>query len=140
MTYADLPALNAALNATSAALLSAGFVFIQRREIERHRFCMVSAFVVSIAFLISYLIYHAEHGATPFLGRGWIRPVYFAMLLSHVALAAAVPPLALVTLYRAWREDFARHRRIAVITFPIWMYVSVTGVLVYWLLYHLYAA
>lgn len=140
MTFADLPALNAALNGTSAVLLAAGFVFIQRREIARHRFCMVSAFVVSIAFLISYLIYHAEHGATAFRGQGWIRPVYFAMLFSHVVLAAAVVPLALVTLRRAWKQDFVRHRRIAVITFPIWMYVSVTGVLVYWLLYHVYAA
>src|SRR2546422_8704774 len=111
MTYADLPALNAALNATSAALLAAGFFFIRRREIARHRLCMMSAFAVSIAFLISYLVYHAEHGATPFRGVGWIRPVYFGMLFSHVVLAAAVVPLALVTLSRAWREDFVRHRR-----------------------------
>lgn len=140
MTVADLPALNAALNATSAALLAAGYTFIRRRQIHRHRSCMIAAFVVSTAFLISYVIYHAKHGATPFPGHGWMRPVYFTMLVSHVLLAVSVVPLALVTLYRAWRGDFARHRRIAVITFPIWMYVSVTGVLVYWLLYHVYSA
>jgi putative membrane protein len=139
VTIADLPALNAALNASSAVLLAAGYTFIRRRQVERHRFCMVAAFVVSTAFLVSYVIYHLEHGATPFPGRGWIRPVYFSMLASHVLLAITVVPLALVTLFRAWKEDFQRHRRIAVITFPIWMYVSVTGVLVYWILYHLYA-
>ena len=139
MSIADLPTLNASLNASSALLLAAGLVFIQRGRVERHRACMLAAFVVSIAFLCSYVIYHAQHGSTPFPGRGWIRPVYFALLLSHVLLAIAVVPLACVTLYRAWSADFARHRAIAVVTFPIWMYVSVTGVIVYWLLYHVYA-
>ena len=140
MTIEDLPALNASLNGLAAILLAVGFVFIQRREIERHRLCMVAAFVVSMAFLVSYVVYHVHHGATPFPGRGWVRPAYFTLLVSHVVLAALVVPLACVTLYRAWRSDFARHRKIAEITFPIWMYVSVTGVLVYWILYHLYGS
>jgi uncharacterized membrane protein YozB (DUF420 family) len=138
VTVADLPALNASLNGLSAILLATGFGFIRRRQIERHRACMVAAFGVSTAFLVSYVVYHAEHGSTPFSGQGWIRPVYFSLLASHVLLAIAVLPLALVTLYRAWRADFAGHRRIAEITFPIWMYVSVTGVLVYWMLYQVY--
>jgi putative membrane protein len=140
VTVGDLPALNASLNGLSAILLATGFGFIRRRQIGRHRACMVAAFGVSTAFLVSYVVYHAEHGSTPFSGEGWIRPVYFSLLASHVLLAIAVLPLALVTLYRAWRADFAGHRRIAEITFPIWMYVSVTGVLVYWMLYQLYGA
>jgi putative membrane protein len=140
VTPADLPALNASLNALSALLLATGFAFIRKRQIARHRACMLGAFGVSTAFLISYVVYHATHGSTPFLGRGRIRPVYFALLASHVLLAMAVLPLAIVTVYRAWRGDFVRHRRIASITFPIWMYVSVTGVVVYWMLYHLYGA
>ncbi len=139
MTVADLPALNAALNALSAILLGTGFVFIHRRQIERHRRCMVAAFAVSTAFLVSYVIYHAQHGSTPFPGQGWARPAYFTLLVTHVALAVAIVPLALITLYRAGRGDFARHRRIAAITLPLWMYVSVSGVLVYWILYHVYA-
>jgi putative membrane protein len=139
MTVADLPALNASLNALSAVLLGAGFAFIRSRQVARHRACMIGAFVVSVAFLVSYVVYHSQHAATPFPGRGWARPAYFALLLSHVLLAMTVVPLALVTLYRAWQKDFARHRAIAVVTFPIWMYVSVTGVLIYWILYHLYA-
>ena len=140
MTTADLPALNASLNALAAMLLGGGFFFIRRGEIVRHRRCMVAAFVVSTAFLVSYLVYHASHGATPFPGHGWVRPLYFTLLASHVLLAISVVPLACVTLYRAWRSDFARHRRIAEITFPVWMYVSVTGVVVYWMLYHLYGS
>lgn len=139
MTTGDLPALNASLNALSAILLAAGFAFIRSGQVARHRACMIGAFVFSVAFLISYVVYHAQHGSTPFPGRGWARPAYFMLLVSHVLLAMTVVPLALVTLYRAAKGDFARHRRIAVITFPIWMYVSVTGVLVYWILYHLYA-
>jgi uncharacterized membrane protein YozB (DUF420 family) len=140
MTISDLPALNATLNATSAILLGVGFYFIQRREIDRHKVCMVAAFAVSTAFLVSYLFYHYHHGATPFPGAGWVRTAYFALLISHVLLAFLVVPLALVTLYRAWTGQFDRHRRIAEVTFPVWMYVSVTGVIVYWMLYHLYAA
>ena len=101
---------------------------------------MVSAFVVSTAFLISYLIYHARVGSVPFQGHGWIRPVYFLLLITHIALAAAILPLALLTLSRALREQFDRHKRIARWTLPIWLYVSVTGVVIYFLLYHLYAA
>ena len=138
MSTADLPALNASLNALSAVLLGTGYCFIRRGEVTRHRVCMVSAFAVSTAFLVSYLTYHALHGSTRFTGQGWVRPVYFTLLVSHVVLAVAVLPLALTTLWRAWNQDFERHRRIAAITFPVWMYVSVTGVLVYWILYHLY--
>jgi putative membrane protein len=140
VTVADLPALNASLNGLSAILLATGFGFIRRRQIKRHRACMLGAFSVSTAFLISYVVYHAQHGSTPFSGQGWIRPVYFSLLASHVVLAIAILPLALVTLHRAWRADFVRHRQIAEITFPVWMYVSVTGVVVYWMLYHLYGA
>ena len=139
MTIADLPALNASLNALSAVLLATGFVFVRRRQFDRHRACMIGAFVASIAFLSCYVFYHAHHGATPFPGRGWVRPFYFALLISHVVLAVGVVPLACMTLYRAWSTDFARHRAVAVVTFPVWMYVSVTGVIVYWMLYHVYA-
>jgi len=140
MTVADLPALNASLNALSALLLSSGYGFIRRRQVERHRLCMGGAFVVSTAFLVSYVVYHAQHGSTAFPAHGWVRPAYFALLATHVVLATTVVPLASLTLYRAWRKDFVGHRRLARITLPIWMYVSVTGVLVYWMLYHLYGA
>lgn len=140
MRISDLPALNATLNAISAVFLGAGFYFIRRREIGKHRACMLAAFAVSTAFLVSYVVYHVHHGSTPFPGQGWARGGYFALLLSHIVLAALVPPLALVTLYRALTGQFTRHRRIASVTFPVWMYVSVTGVVVYWMLYHLYAA
>ena len=134
---AALPLLNACLNATSAALLSAGWVFIRRRRVTAHKTCMVSALVVSIAFLVSYVTYHALAGSRPFGGVGWIRAVYFPLLISHIVLAAVIVPLALTTVYRALRGDFTRHRRIARFTLPIWLYVSVTGVLVYWMLYRL---
>ena len=134
------PALNATLNGAAAILLTAGYSFIRQRKIAAHRACMVAAFLTSTAFLISYLIYHARVGSVPFQGHGWIRPVYFFILTTHIVLAAAIVPLALVTLSRALREQFDRHRRIARWTFPIWLYVSVTGVVIYFLLYHLYAA
>lgn len=137
---AALPLLNACLNATSAGLLTAGFLLIRRRRIAAHRACMVTALAVSGLFLISYVTYHALAGSRPFGGRGWIRAVYFPVLLSHVVLAAAIVPLALTTVWRAFRADFARHRRLARWTLPLWLYVSVTGVLVYWMLYHLGAA
>lgn len=136
----SLPALNATLNATSAVLLTLGYLLIRRKRITAHKVAMVTAFFVSVAFLVSYLYYHYHHGATPFPGQGWIRPVYFALLLSHTMLAALIPPLALTTLYRAWRGQFPRHVRIARWTLPLWLYVSVTGVLIYWMLYHLYPA
>jgi len=135
----QLPSLNALLNATSAVLLVSGYYFICQGNIQAHRACMTSAFVVSILFLISYLTYHAHAGATRFSGQGWSRPVYFTLLLSHTALATLVPILALITLVRALRQQLDRHRRIARWTLPIWLYVSVTGVLIYWLLYHVYA-
>ncbi|MBI2956199.1 MAG: DUF420 domain-containing protein [Acidobacteria bacterium] len=135
-----LPTLNATLNATSAVLLVTGYVFIRRRQVTAHKTCMVSAFLVSTLFLSSYLYYHYYHGATPFPGRGVIRVIYFSILIPHVVLAVAILPLALVTLYRAWREQFDRHKRIARWTLPLWLFVSVTGVVVYWMLYHLYPA
>ena len=132
-----LPALNAFLNGTSAALLTVGYVFIRLKKVTAHKTCMVTAFGVSSLFLISYLIYHYHVGSVPFGGTGFIRPVYFTLLISHIVLAACIVPLALTTIYRAWTEDFERHRRIARWTLPLWLYVSVTGVIIYWMLYHL---
>ena len=132
-----LPALNAILNAASAACLTAGWLAIRRRRIALHRACMLGAFCVSVLFLVSYVVYHALAGSRPFTGQGWIRPVYFALLISHVVLAAAMVPFVLTTLYRALGADFARHVRLARLTLPVWLYVSVTGVVVYLLLYRL---
>ena len=134
----DLPALNASLNATSAILLTVGWRFIRRRRIDAHRRCMIAAFVTSTLFLISYVVYHAQIGSKPFPGTGPIRIVYFSILIPHVLLAAAVLPLAIVTLRRGLRRDDVRHRRIARWTLPIWWFVSVTGVIVYMMLYRLY--
>jgi len=139
MSTSDLPTVNAGLNSLSALLLVSGFVCIRRRRITAHRRCMLAAFSTSCLFLVSYLVYHAQVGSVRFTGQGWIRPVYFAILISHTVLAAAIVPLAVVTLRRGLRADFARHRRIARWTLPIWMYVSITGVVVYLLLYHVYA-
>ena len=137
MTFADLPAVNAALNSISATLLTAGYRHIRRGNVAAHRACMAAAFGVSTLFLISYLVYHYHSGSRPFPHSGWIRPVYLSILISHVTLAAAVVPLALMTLYRAWLGQFDRHRRIARWTLPVWLYVSVTGVIVYLMLYWL---
>ena len=137
MSLSDLPALNATLNATSAVLLMSGYAFIRRGYVRRHRAAMISACIVSALFLTSYVIYHANIGSKPFPGRGPIRLVYFTILLTHVLLAIAVPPLALITLSRGLRAKFDRHVAIARWTFPIWMYVSVTGVIVYLMLYHM---
>jgi putative membrane protein len=134
---AALPALNALLNGASATLLTAGWLFIRRRRIAAHRACMLGAFCVSVLFLVSYVVYHALAGSRPFTGQGWIRVVYFAVLVPHIVLAAAMVPFVLTTLYRALTGDFTRHARLARWTLPTWLYVSVTGVLVYWLLYHL---
>ena len=122
----------------SAVLLVVGYLFIRRKRVAAHKACMVSAFVVSALFLASYVYYHVHHGSTPFPGRGWVRGVYFAILVPHVILAAAILPLALVTLYRAWKKDFDRHRRLARWTLPVWLFVSVSGVVIYWMLYRLY--
>lgn len=135
----DQAALNATLNGTSAALLIGGYTMIRQHKIRAHRACMISAFICSTAFLISYVIYHIRVGNVHFLGQGWIRPVYFTLLISHVLLAIAILPLAIITLSRALREQFVRHRRIARWTLPLWLYVSVTGVIIYVMLYHLYA-
>ena len=133
----DLPTVNATLNTISAILLTIGYVCIRTRKPIAHRNCMIAAFVVSALFLTSYLIYHYHEGPTPFGGEGWIRGVYFAVLIPHIVLAASVLPLALTTLYFAVRQKFTIHRRVARWTLPIWLYVSVTGVVVYWMLYHL---
>lgn len=132
---ASLPALNATLNATAAALLVAGWVLIRRGRVGAHRACMLGAVAVSTAFLVSYVAYHATAGSRPFAGQGWIRPVYFTILVSHIALAAAMVPFVLTTLYRALRGDFQRHARLARWTLPVWLYVSATGVVVYWLVF-----
>lgn len=131
----SLPTVNALLNATSTVLLLTGYFFIRRKRMAAHKTAMLAAFVVSSLFLASYLYYHYHHGSTPFPGRGWIRPFYFTLLISHIVLAATILPLALITLARAWKGDFARHRRLARWTLPLWLYVSVTGVVIYWLLY-----
>ena len=137
LSYHQLPRLNAALNATSAVLLIVGYRFIRRRQIAAHRVCMLGAFGVSVLLLISYLTYHYQVGTVRFPGTGWLRGVYLTILATHTILAASVPPLAIVTLSRALRGRFDRHRRIARWTLPIWLYVSITGVVVYWMLYHL---
>lgn len=137
MEVTDLPAVNASLNALAAALLAAGYAFIRAGDARRHRACMTAAFCTSAVFLACYLVYHYRVGSVAFEGRGWIRPVYFTVLITHIVPAAAIVPLALLTLYRAWKGQFDRHRRIARWTWPIWMYVSVTGVVVYLMLYRL---
>jgi uncharacterized membrane protein YozB (DUF420 family) len=131
----QLPTVNAALNSLSAVFLFAGFLFIKSRNRGAHRACMLAACASSALFLISYLVYHYQIGSVPFKGAGAVRVVYFAILISHTILAAAVVPLALITLIRALRERFDAHRRIARWTLPIWLYVSVTGVVVYAMLY-----
>jgi len=141
MTVSDLPAINASLNGLSAVFLAAGFYFIRRKNVIAHRRCMISAFASSTVFLACYLTYHfSVRAVTRFSGQGWIRPVYFTLLISHILLAVVILPLAIVTLTRGLRAQFDLHRKIARWTWPIWMYVSVTGVMVYLMLYHLYPA
>jgi uncharacterized membrane protein YozB (DUF420 family) len=130
--------VNACLNSTSALLLVFGYRFIRAKNVIAHRTCQVAALVVSILFLASYLTYHYNHGATRFQGTGLARPIYFTILTSHTILAMVIVPLVILTFYRALRNDFTRHRRIARITLPIWLYVSVTGVIVYLMLYQIY--
>ena len=137
LEISHLPTVNATLNTISCMLLITGYVLIRQRKITAHKNCMLAAFGVSVLFLISYVIYHANAGSKPFTKHGWIRPVYFTILISHIILAFVIVPLALRTLYLAWRERFDAHRRVAKITFPIWLYVSVTGVLIYLMLYQL---
>ena len=135
MTVHDLPAVNASLNAISGVLLLTAYVLIRARRIEQHRKVMLAAFATSSLFLVCYVIYHAQVGSVPFTRVGFVRPVYFTILITHVTLAAAVLPMAIVTLSRGLKARYTQHRRIARWTFPIWLYVSVTGVLVYVLLY-----
>jgi uncharacterized membrane protein YozB (DUF420 family) len=135
MTVHDLPAINATLNATSGVLLLIGYALIRARRIEQHRRCMIAAFVTSSLFLVCYVVYHAQVGSVRFMRQGIVRPIYFTILITHVTLAAVVLPLAIVTLSRGLKARYARHRAIARWTLPIWLYVSVTGVLVYVLLY-----
>jgi uncharacterized membrane protein YozB (DUF420 family) len=135
---ASLPALNACLNAASAFFLLLGYSFIRRGKMNAHRICMLTAFACSTVFLASYLYFHFHAGLIRFGGQGWIRPVYFAILISHTILAIVIVPMVLVTLSRALRAKFDRHRAIARWTFPLWLYVSITGVIVYWLLYIAY--
>jgi uncharacterized membrane protein YozB (DUF420 family) len=140
MSISELPTLNAILNSISATLLVTGYFFIRRKNIKAHRALMISAFVTSTLFLISYLTYHYYHGSTKFQGQGAIRAVYFSILLTHTILAAAIVPMIFITFSRALKERFDRHRRIARWTLPLWLYVSVTGVVVYLMLYQLYPA
>jgi uncharacterized membrane protein YozB (DUF420 family) len=138
MNDSALPHLNAGLNATSFLLLLVGFYFIRRGRVAAHRASMVAALAVSGLFLVSYVVYHYNYGSVKFTGQGPVRPVYFFILFTHVVLAAAIVPLVFVTVRRALRRDYVRHRRIARWTYPLWLYVSVTGVVVYLMLYQLY--
>ena len=138
--YSVLPHLNATLNASSFVLLSSGYYFIKRKRVQAHRNCQLAALTASIVFLISYIVYHAHHGTTRFPGQGIARPIYFTILITHTFLAAVIVPFVIITARRALRGDFARHRAIARWTLPMWLYVSITGVVVYLMLYHLYPA
>ena len=131
------PLLNACLNGTSALLIGSGFVAIRRRRIAVHKACMLAACTTSVLFLVSYLLYHHQVGSTAFTGQGAIRVVYFTVLISHTILAVVIVPLVIMTVYRAWREQWPRHRRLARWTLPLWLYVSVTGVVIYIMLYQL---
>ncbi|HEV2320388.1 MAG TPA: DUF420 domain-containing protein [Verrucomicrobiae bacterium] len=144
MSIHDLPAVNASLNGLSATLLTVGFICIRQKRIIPHRNCMISAFCVSVIFLICYLSYHTylalvlHRGPTHFQNPSWFRPIYLAILLTHTVLAMVIVPMILITLSRGLRERFALHKRIARWTWPLWMYVSVTGVIVYLLLYQIF--
>ena len=133
-----LPHLNACLNASSAVLLFSGYAFIRKGNVAAHRACQTSALIVSSLFLISYLTYHYYHGTTRFQGTGLARPIYFTVLTSHTILAIVIVPLIATTFYRALKRDFVRHRKIARVTLPLWLYVSITGVIVYLMLYQIY--
>ena len=140
MDVSYLPAVNATLNGTSAVLLLTGRVLIAQKRVAAHRMVMLATVTSSTLFLICYLIYHAQVGSVRFQGQGWVRPLYFGILLTHTVLAVVIVPLVLVTLARGLRGNFARHRAIARWTFPLWLYVSITGVVIYVMLYHLYRA
>jgi putative membrane protein len=138
MSISDLPTLNASLNGVATIFLTLGYIFIRQQKIEAHRKCMVAALITSMLFLTSYVIYHYNAGSVPFTGQGWIRWVYFPILISHIILAMVIVPLVLMTVVRAFKERFELHKKVARWTWPIWMYVSVTGVIIYVMLYHLY--
>ena len=138
MAIESLPALNASLNALATALLVTGYILIRRGRPDLHKRCMIAALVASTAFLVSYVIYHYHAGSKPFPGTGAVRAIYLVILATHIPLAALIVPLALLTAFRGLRSQFDRHVRIAVWTFPIWLYVSVTGVVIYLMLYQLY--
>ncbi len=139
MSLSILPLLNAALNALSATLLFLGFYFIKNKKIEAHKKCMLGAVACSLLFLISYIVYHAQHGITPFPTPGIKRRIYLTILISHTILAVTVIPLVILTLKPAFKAEYERHRRMARITFPIWLYVSITGVIIYLMLYHFFS-
>ena len=136
-TPGALATVNAVLNGSAACFLATGYAFIRKRNVKAHRTCMVTAFVLSSLFLVTYLLHHATVGSVPFQHEGWIRGVYFAVLVPHVTLAVVIVPLALLTIYRGWTERIEEHRKIARWTLPLWLYVSVSGVAVYLMLYHL---
>ena len=136
--YSVLPHLNATLNASSFVLLSSGYYFIRRKKVSAHRNCQIAALTASALFLISYIVYHLHHGVTKFAGQGIVRPVYFTILFTHTVLAVVIVPFVIVTVRRAQRKDFQRHKAIARWTLPMWLYVSITGVIVYLMLYHLF--
>ena len=138
MTYSDLPAVNASLNALSAVFLLFGYRFIRRKNVPSHRLCMVAAVVTSTLFLVCYVTYHAKVGGTVFKDPHWFRWIYFPLLISHVVLAITIVPMVIITLSRALRQRFDKHKQIARWTWPLWMYVSVTGVVIYFLLYHIF--
>ena len=137
MTVTDLPALNATLNAMSFVLLTTGWFLIKSGRRQAHKWCMIAALVVSAAFLTSYVVYHLQVGSVPFQKTGWIRTLYFVILIPHVILAAAIVPMILITVSRALSNKFDQHKKIAKITLPLWLYVSVTGVIVYLMLYQM---
>jgi putative membrane protein len=132
-----LATLNAVLNGAASVLLTLGYIFVRRRNLVWHRRAMLGAFGVSSLFLLTYLLHHSRVGSVPFLGQGWVRTLYFALLIPHILLAAVVVPLALLTAYRGWTNRLEAHRAIARVTFPLWLFVSVSGVVVYFMLYHL---
>jgi putative membrane protein len=136
--YSVLPHLNATLNASSFVLLSSGYYFIRQKRVIAHRNCQTAALTASVLFLISYIVYHLHHGATRFAGQGIVRPIYFTILTTHTILAVVIVPFVIITVRRAMRGDFLRHKAIARWTLPMWLYVSITGVVVYLMLYHLY--
>jgi uncharacterized membrane protein YozB (DUF420 family) len=137
MSISDLPAVNATLNAIASVFLVIGWILIKQGRRDQHRIAMLAAFGTSTLFLIGYLIYHYNIGSRPYQGQGTIRVVYFVILISHIILAAFTLPLAIVTLWRGLQERWSQHRRIARWTLPIWLYTSVTGVIVYWMLYQM---